>query len=188
MSDTEHSGPPATQTRKTATTRAKPKPSDGLDRRPALTMEDSRCGEGRRNSACLQVFPATALLCRPAAPVARRTLTLHEEPRTCPQDLSPDSAGTRAKRATRAERGFDSLERSGYGGVRSAHGRIRRLASRASSFLASCSRSRVHRELVSLRPPTPHLIRDFVVEFASGGASRFGQEVQPMRARWLRLS
>jgi hypothetical protein len=74
------------------------KPSDGLEpSTPSLPWRTRAAGEGRNNSACLHVFPATALFRLPAVPLPRRALTLPEKPQTCPQDLSPDEAGRRPR-------------------------------------------------------------------------------------------
>jgi hypothetical protein len=76
------------------------KPSGGLEPpTPSLPWRIRAAGEGRSNSACLYLFPATAVLCSPAAPLPRTTLTLPEKPRTCPQDLSPDDVRTAAETA-----------------------------------------------------------------------------------------
>jgi hypothetical protein len=89
---------PASPERTTSRTRKPPicsrfsEPSDGLEpSTPSLPWRIRAVGEGWRNSACYGVFPAVKPFRAPGAPLPRRALRLPEKPRTCPQDLSPES-------------------------------------------------------------------------------------------------
>jgi hypothetical protein len=82
------------------------KPSDGLEpSTPSLPWRIQPAKEGLRNSACWRVFPATTPLRRSDASFPRRAFSLPQEPRTCPQYLSPDPRRT-APRPSIAPRGI----------------------------------------------------------------------------------
>ena len=59
---------------------------------------------GGPNSVCLQVFPATQIVRRLRAPLSRRTLSGPQQPRTCPQNLSPGSRRGRLPRCPRHDK------------------------------------------------------------------------------------
>jgi hypothetical protein len=81
---------------------------------PLLTMEVSRCGGGQRNSAYLQVFPATATRSLRAAPPPRKSPRPPENPVGVE---NPDARGLGMRARHRCEVNFASAGRAGAGRV-----------------------------------------------------------------------
>jgi hypothetical protein len=69
-------------------------PSDGLEpSTPSLPWRIRVARGTERDSACYRVFPVTTPLRLPSASLPRTPLTLPDNPRTCPQNLSPKERG-----------------------------------------------------------------------------------------------
>ena len=73
------------------------KPSDGLEpSTPSLPWRIRTLREDLRNGAGYRAFPAAKRLLVLGSPPPRRPLSILEKPRTCPQNLSPETSSVSA--------------------------------------------------------------------------------------------